>query len=148
MRPPLSGAVKVSRFEFTEGSGWFELLAVLQLLGSEARDPSPSPPPTLLALPPPRGRMGRVPPAGHRGPEEGKQGRGPSLGSGAPLVQPAMVGRLLGPIPLAGGTPGSLQLTFSPTLFLRGPPGPCPDFSLVALACGGRRTTPTCRAGR
>lgn len=31
VRPPLSGVVKVSRFRFTEGSGWFELLALLQL---------------------------------------------------------------------------------------------------------------------
>lgn len=28
LRPLLSGAVKVSRFRFTERSGWFELLAV------------------------------------------------------------------------------------------------------------------------
>lgn len=48
VRPPLAGAVKVSRFGFTEGSGWFELLA-LQQLCSEARDRSLSPPPTLLA---------------------------------------------------------------------------------------------------
>lgn len=58
----MSGAVKVSRFEFTEGSGWFELLALLQL-SSETRDVSqlsPNPPPTLLAFSPPWGRVGRV----------------------------------------------------------------------------------------
>lgn len=62
MRPPLSGAVKVSRFEFTEGSGWFELLALLQL-SSETRDVSQlssNPPPTLLAFSPPKGRVGSV----------------------------------------------------------------------------------------
>lgn len=51
VRPPLSGAVKVSRFGFTEGSGWFELLAPLHL-GSEARDHLPAlPQPSLLLHP-------------------------------------------------------------------------------------------------
>lgn len=192
VRPPLSGAVKVSRFGFTEGSGWFELLALRQLC-SEARDRSLSPPPTLL--------------------EEWGGSQRPLLATRA-LRKASDGGRRLG-----GGFPGPQrpsgadthgweftgthsssrrqgcvsQAAFSLTLFLRDPLGPCllicpwacrgdgawrrrafqqkglrsslraqlfppwprlrekgraeaAEFLLGALAHGGRRTMPTCRA--
>lgn len=96
VRPPLSGAVKVRRFGFTEGSGWFELLALLQL-GSEARDHLPALPQHSLLFHP-YGAEGEGPgePSSHPSPEEGRQGKSPSLGSRV-LVQPAMGGKLRGP---------------------------------------------------
>lgn len=129
MRPPLSSAVKVSRFGFTEGSGWFELLALLQL-SSEARavsQPSPNSFPALLAFLPPTGKMGRVlesPPATMA---LGKAGRGRFL-PWAPglLVQPQWSVRLLRPGPLVGSNPGSPQPPFSPNPFPEGSPMPLP----------------------
>lgn len=132
MRPPLSGAVKVSRFGFTEGSGWFELLALRQLC-SEARDQSLSPPPTLL--------------------EEWGGSQRPLLATRA-LRKASDGGRRLG-----GGFPGPQrpsgadthgweftgthsssrlqgwvsQAAFSLTLFLRDPLGPCPSHLPVGL---------------
>ena len=106
----MSGAVKVSRFGFTEGSGWFELLA-LQQLCSEARDRSLSPPPTLLA----EWGGSQRPPLATRALRNASDGRvevwgGASLGPSAPLVQTPMVGSLLGPIPLADSRAGSPRL--------------------------------------
>lgn len=107
VRPPLSGAVKVSRFGFTEGSGWFELLAPLQL-GSEARDHLPALPQRSWLLHPARGRVGKVLESLPATMALGKAGRRESFpGLRGSLCSPQWSGRWLGPIPLLGGNPGS-----------------------------------------
>lgn len=128
LRPPLSGVVKVSRFGFTEGSGWFELLALLQL-GSEARDLSPSPraraqpspnPPCLFT--PTQDRMGRVLESPVATMAQKKAGR-EAQSSGLLHEQPARSGRVLRPTPL----PGSNLVYLPSKPFLKCSPCPCPS---------------------
>lgn len=99
VRPPLSAAVKVSGFGFSEGSGWFELLALaatqLRLLVCLQSLRQAQPSPSLLAFCTTR----------QGGGVERKAGVGvlPWV-LGCFLVQPVVGGLLPGLIPLAGSS--------------------------------------------